>query len=89
MTTEELEADLQRFEQQFRERLTIIFTPREIAIYDGYMAQRQPVSKPDKTTEERAIFAKLFADREAAWLYERCTLLAYELRYRQQYDSNA
>lgn len=83
MSTEELEADLQRFGQQFRERLTIIFTPREIAVYDAYMAQRQPVSKPDKTTEEQAIFAKLFADREAAWFYERCTLLAYELRYRQ------
>lgn len=88
MTTEALEADLRRFGQQFRERLTIIFTPREIAIYDGYMAQRQPISKLDKSIDEQAIFAKLFADREAAWLYERCTLLAYELRYRQQHGSN-
>jgi len=89
MTTKEVEADLARFAQQFRERLAIIFTPAEIAIYDHFMAQRQPISRSDKTVEEQAVFTKLFADREAAWLYERCTLLAYELRYRQQHGSNA
>jgi|SoiMetStandDraft_2_1073263.scaffolds.fasta_scaffold1218294_1 hypothetical protein len=89
MTTKEVEADLARFAQQFRERLAIIFIPSEIAIYDRFTAQGQPMSRPDKTAEEQAVFAKLFADREAAWLYERCTLLAYELRYRQQHGSNA
>ena len=89
MTTKEVEADLDRFGQQFRERLASIFSPGEIAIYDHFMSQGQPISKPDKTVEEQAVFAKLFADREAAWLYERCSLLAYELRYRHQHDSSA
>ena len=87
MTTKEIEADLDRLGQQFRDRLAIIFSPHEIAIYDGFMAQRQPISRPNKTAEEHAVLAKLFADPEAAWLYERCTLLAYELRYRHQHDS--
>lgn len=88
MTTEEVEADLARFAQQFRERLAMIFTLAEIAIYDRFTARRQPISRADKTPEEQAVLAKLFADREAAWLYERCTLLAYELRYRHQHESH-
>jgi hypothetical protein len=89
MTTKEVEADLARFGQQFRERLAIILTPAETAIYDHFTAQRQPISRVDKTVEEQAVLAKLFIDPEAAWLYERCTLLAYELRYRQHHDSEA
>jgi len=88
ITTKQLEADLASFGQQFRERLAAILTAREIALYDAFVAQRQPISRPNKTPEEQAVLAKLFADPEAAWLYERCTLLAYELRYRQQHGSN-
>ncbi len=49
MTTKEVEADLVRFAQQFRERLAIIFTPAEIAIYDHFMAQRNSLFASDKS----------------------------------------